>query len=160
MKHIVLISLCCIPLLMQAQSGFVVAGGDAAATGGSVSFSAGQAFFQTQAYGNGSLDGGMQQPIEIIITTVTEGVEGITPVISIYPVPVVDLLFLEVAQSDTQHLSYQLFDIKGRLLKQGPIRDVQTSIPMSGLDPALYFIRITHRSRTIHTFSILKTNQP
>ncbi len=88
MKNIFTLLLLCIPLIIQAQQGFVFAGGDATDASGSVSYSAGQVFFHTFSSGGGSLAEGLQQPYEISTITSIEEAEDIELLFSAYPNPV------------------------------------------------------------------------
>ena len=158
MKQLFALLLLCIPLLIQAQHGFVFAGGDATDASGAVSYSAGQVFFHTFSSGDGALAEGLQQPYEISTVTSIEEGEDIELRFSAYPNPVSDMLHLDVQDAQSKHLRYQLLDVNGRIVREAGIEDVQTFISMRALDPALYFLRITHENHTIKTFSILKTH--
>ena len=156
MKHILLLLLLCSPLLIKAQYGFVVTGGDVKGTEGSVSFSAGHIFLQTTSYGEGSLMMGIQHPHETVITSFIEIEDDVILHFVVYPVPAVDYLFLEVSERGTYNLSYQLFDLTGRLLKEDVIGDSHSRISLHGLDPAIYFIRIIHNNKVVEVMRILK----
>jgi len=158
MKQLFSLLLLCIPFLIQSQHGFVFAGGDATDASGAVSYSAGQVFFHTFSSGDGALAEGLQQPYEISIVTSIEEGEDIELRFSAYPNPVSDMLYLDVQDAESKDLQYQLLDFNGRILKEAGIEDVQTFISMQALDPAVYFLRITHENNTTKTFRILKTH--
>ncbi len=159
MKKILLLLLLFIfPLLMQAQQGFVSTGGDTSDTGGSLSFSAGEAFHQVDTYGDGSLSEGMQEPHEIIIVSISEEAEDMDLLLLAYPNPVRHMLILNAENAQRDDLHYQLLDLSGRMLKKAAIQDAETFISMQAFDPGLYLLKISSTNQTLKTFRILKTH--
>ena len=102
------------PFGLHAQVSVNAAGGNAAGDGGFVSFSVGQTAFSANAGLNGSVTQGVQQPYEISVLSVSENAENIN--LSVYPNPSTDYLYL-TSSDEISGLSYQLFDMNGRLLK-------------------------------------------
>ncbi len=143
---------------VRAQQGTASAGGEVEGNEGTVSYSIGQAFYHTISGDQGTVSEGMQQPYEISIVTSIEEGEDIELRFSAYPNPVSDMLYLDVQDAESKDLQYQLLDFNGRILKEAGIEDVQTFISMQALDPAVYFLRITHENNTTKTFRILKTH--
>ena len=81
---------------LNAQEAFPVAGGDAVGSGGSVSYTIGQVFYNTQIGTNGSIVQGVQQPYEISVVSGVKEAEGINLEITAYPNPTSDFLRLKV----------------------------------------------------------------
>ncbi len=98
----------------------------------------------------------MQQPFEISVVTAIEESKGINLKVSAYPNPTIDYLTLSVADFDATKLSYQLYDIGGKLLRSEKITSTQTSIVMSNLLPATYFVKIIGSNKELITFKIIK----
>lgn len=73
-----------------------------------------------------------------------------------YPNPVSDHLILDIKDLDGQNLSYILFDINGRVLRNKVITKNRLSIAMEDLLPATYFLRILNKQKEIKTFKIVK----
>ena len=105
---------------------------------------------------NGSVAQGVQQPFEISVVTGLEEAKGINLSVSAYPNPTTDFLNLKVGNYDNTNLSYQLFDISGKLLETKKLVGNQTNIVMSNLVPATYFVKVTDGNKEVKTFKIIK----
>ena len=141
---------------LQAQESVNATGGNALGSGGSVSYSVGQLTYQTHVGTNGSVAEGVQQPFEISIITEIKEAKGINLSVSAYPNPTTDYLQLKVESEKLKDLSYQLYDISGKLLQSEKITGSQTSIVMSNLVPATYFVKVIESNREVKTFKIIK----
>ena len=144
---------------LQAQESVNATGGNASGSGGTVSYSVGQVVYTTNIGTNGSVAQGVQQPYEISVVTGLEEAKGINLTVSAYPNPTTDYLTLEVDASTTlsiQSMAYQLYDMQGKLLQSEKITSNQTSIVMSNLVPATYFVKVTESNKEVKTFKIIK----
>ncbi len=124
-----------------------------------MSYTVGQVVYTTNTGTNGSVAQGVQQPFEISVVTGIEEAKGITLQCSAYPNPTTDFLTLKVDASTSlsiQSMEYQLFDINGKLLENKKVEDDETSIVMSNLVPATYFLKIIQNNKEIKTFKIIK----
>ena len=155
------LKLCAILLLgmgipgLQAQESSNATGGDAVGSGGSASYSVGQLVYTTNTGATGSVAQGVQQAFEIS-TLGIEGMEELNIVISAYPNPTADFLTLAVTDVDISDLSFQMFDIHGRLLMSQNITNNQTSIEMGKLPVATYFVKVKQGDKEVKTFKIVK----
>ena len=141
---------------LQAQESINATGGNASGGGGSVSYSVGQVVYTTNTGTNGSVAQGVQQPYEISVVTGIEEAEGIYLSVTAYPNPTTDYLTLRIDEFEISNLSYQLYDMNGKLLQNEKIAGNQTSIVMSNLVPATYFVKVVQGNREIETFKIIK----
>jgi len=144
---------------IQAQNAVLATGGNATGSGGSVSYSFGQVFYTTNTGANGSVMQGAQQPYEIYVVTELIEAKGINLFISAYPNPTTDYLILEVNASTSlniQSIYYQLFDMSGKLLLNKKITDFKTSIFMTELFPASYFVHVIQGDKKVKSFKIIK----
>jgi hypothetical protein len=154
---------------VSAQTSVNATGGDASGSGGSASYSVGQVVYTTNTGTSGSVTQGVQQPYEISVVTGIEEAKGINLSVSAYPNPTTDLLQLKVypvgnsnrvESEKLKDLSYKLYDVTGKLLQNEKITGNQTSIVMSNLVPATYFLVVQTRhalsQQEIKTFKILK----
>ncbi len=142
----------------KAQQSINATGKNATGSGGSVSYSVGQVTYQTNTGANGSVAQGVQQPYEISVIGIDEA-KDINLSVSAYPNPTTDYLELKVDASTTlsiQSMSYQLFDMNGKLLKSEVISGSQTRIAMNNFVAATYFVKITKGNKEIKTFKIIK----
>ena len=147
---------------LQAQESVNTTGGDASGSGGSASYSIGQVMYQTETGIDGSVIEGVQQPYEISLVTGLEEATGINLSVSAYPNPAIDYLTLSTNDNvHTRHalsqLSFQLYDINGKLLQNGKITGNKTNIVMSNLVPATYFVKVVQGNKEVKTFKIIKT---
>jgi hypothetical protein len=141
---------------LQAQESMNTTGGDASGSAGSLSYSVGQAVYQTHTSTSGSVAEGVQQPYEISVVLAKREAVGITLSVSAYPNPTTDNLTLSVEAFELSNVSYQLFDINGRILQNGKIASELTSIAMGNLVSATYFIKVVKDNKEIKTFKIIK----
>lgn len=141
---------------LQAQESVNATGGNASGSGGSVSYSVGQVVYTTNAGTSGSVAQGVQQPYEISVVTGIEEAKGINLSVTAYPNPTTDFLQLKVENEKLKDLSYQLFDMSGKLLQNEKITSNQTSIVMSNLVPATYFVKVIQGNKEVKSFKIIK----
>lgn len=141
---------------LQAQTSFVATGADASGSGGSASYSVGQAIYTSNTVPNGSVAQGVQQAYEISVVTAIEEAKGINLSVTAYPNPTTDYLTLEVKEFELSNLNFQLHNMNGKLLQSGNIMGSQTSIFMSNLVPATYFVKVIQSKKEVKTFKISK----
>lgn len=141
---------------LKAQESVNSSGGNATGSGGTASYSVGQVVYSTNNGINGSVAQGLQQPFEISVVTAIEEAKGINLTVLAYPNPATDCLTLRVADFLARRLSYQLYDISGTLLEAKKLEGNLTSIGISNLVPATYFVKVTEGSTEVKTFKIIK----
>jgi hypothetical protein len=140
---------------LQAQQGLHTTGGDATGSGGSVSYSIGHVVYTTHSGTTGTMAQGVQHAYEILITT---GIEEtyINLEVSAYPNPTTDFLHLKIENNDYQKLSYQLYDLQGRLLQSDVLTNHLTTINMENLPGSTYFLSVSRNQKILKTFQITK----
>lgn len=144
---------------LQAQQTTVASGGEALGSGGSVSYTVGQVAYSTSIGTNGSVAQGVQQAYKISEETGIENTE-ISLDISAYPNPTSNYLSLKVDAStmlSSQSMSYQLYNMQGKLLKNSELTANETQIDMSGLVSSTYFVKVADGNKELKTFKIIKT---
>ena len=141
----------------NAQIAVIATGGDALSREGTVAYTIGQIIYTTNTGANGSVAQGVQQAFEISIVEGLLEVKGMNIKVSAYPNPTTDFLNLKVEKYDNANLSYQLFDMDGKLLETNKLKGDQTIIGMSHLASATYFVRIIQDNQKIKVFKIIKT---
>jgi hypothetical protein len=139
---------------VQAQETINATGGNAEGNGGTASYSFGQVFYTTNTGSAGSATQGVQQMYEIVEVTATDDAKVIH--LSAYPNPTTDYLNLRVEDKELKDLSFQLFDMSGKLLQSQQVNNSQTSIQMSEFVPAMYFIKVLQGSKEVKSFKIIK----
>jgi len=138
---------------LHAQESPTAAGGEATGSGGTASYSIGQVVYTTNTGTNGSVAQGVQQPFEIS-TTVGINETSIHLEMSVYPNPTTDYLTLKV--EDNSNLSYQLYDLQGKVIENKKVNANSTIITMEALPKATYFLRVTDNKNTVKTFKVIK----
>ena len=92
-------------------------GGEDSGIGGSISYSVGQIVYTTNTGTNGSESQGVQQPYEISVVTGLEESAGINLTLSAFPNPTTNVLQLKIENYSKENMSYQIYDINGKLLE-------------------------------------------
>jgi len=100
---------------------------------------------------------GVQQPFEISAVLGVDDLLGINLSLVAYPNPTTDFLNLTIANLNYKNLSYQLFDINGRLLAQKKLENNSNEITMKQFPSALYFLKIFNNQKLVKLFKIIKT---
>lgn len=142
-------------LIAQAQQAATATGGDASGSGGTVAYSIGQIWYTTNTEASGSVASGVQQAYEISIVLGTEN-HLLSIDLQVYPNPTTGHLHLKVEGESLNNLTYQLFDLSGRLIEHQKIASTTETIQMENLPSAVYFLKVTNDNQSIKTFKIIK----
>lgn len=131
-------------LFTIAFSGFsqeilMPAGGTAAGSGGSVSFSVGQTFFHTWEQTGWIISEGVQQPHEILIPI---GIEEKEMTFKVYPNPASTRIKVINDHQYPGPLSWKLSDLAGNEKNQGKIIDDETIIRIDEYPSGTYILSI------------------
>ena len=140
---------------LHAQETVPATGGDASGTGGSSSYTVGQVVYTTNTAISGSIAQGVQQPYEISISVGIEVTE-INLELMAYPNPTNNTLTLNIGNYDIEKLTYQLYDMQGKLLENKPVVNSSTTIAMKNLPVSTYLLNIQDNNSLIKTFRIVK----
>lgn len=148
----------------NAQESANAAGGDGFGSGGSISYSVGQAVYTTATGTKGLVASGVQQTYEISklkgagnreVSSVIDDLE-ISLNLSAFPNPTIDVLTLKIENYHNQNMVYRLIDLDGRLLKSELIKENNTNISMLGLASKIYLLQVLQDNQTINVFKIIK----
>lgn len=140
---------------LLAQETVLATGGDASGTGGTVAYSIGQVIYTTNTGATGTVRQGVQQPYEILTVGINETALNIS--LSIFPNPTTEYLTLQVKNYNNEKLSYQLFDIQGKLLGSKVITTSKTQINLSDLSTGTYLINVIQENIKVQAFKIIKS---
>lgn len=141
--------------MAQAQESVNASGGDATSSGGTVAYSVGQLVYTTNTSSSGTVSQGVQQAYEIYSVGIKETELNIS--LSVFPNPTADNLTLQISDYNNEKLSYQLFDLQGKLLNNGQVTAKQTQINTSSLPSANYFINVVNQeNKKVQSFKIIK----
>jgi hypothetical protein len=142
-------------LTANAQQATNAIGGDASGSGGTAAFSIGQVVYTTHTGSNGSVAQGVQQPYEISIILGVED-QQISLNMQTYPNPTNDNLQLKFESEKLQDLTFQLYDLTGKLIENKKITSTTENIRMENLSSATYFLKVTNNNQEVKTFKIIK----
>ena len=161
---LILFAGCCVPL--HGQQAVSTAGGNASGSGGTVSYTVGQAAYTTITNSNGSVAQGVQQPYEIFVLTGIEEARGVNLEWSAYPNPARDYLKLSLKNPgdsglNLENLSYQLYNMQGKLLLNNKLDGGESTISMQNFSSGTYILKVTEKhgsksQRELKTFKIIK----
>jgi len=138
---------------LHAQETVSTTGGNATGVGGSLSYTVGQVFYSTNTGTTGSVLQGVQQPFEIY-TTVGIHETDINLELSVYPNPTTNYLILKV--EELEGITFQLFDLQGKVIENKKVMEMNTSIIMEELPKATYILKIAKNNKPVKTFKIIK----
>lgn len=141
---------------LKAQEVIPATGGNASGSGGTASYTVGQVVYTTNTEANGSVAQGVQQAYEISVVKGIEEAKDITLECTVYPNPTTDLLTLNIENYDVKNLSYQLFNISGKLLENKKLTSNETTIKMENRVAAVYFLKVMDNQQEIKTIKIIK----
>ncbi|HPM90688.1 MAG TPA: T9SS type A sorting domain-containing protein [Tenuifilaceae bacterium] len=140
---------------LHAQESVNATGGDATGSGGTVAYSVGQVAYTTNTDASGTVSQGVQQVYEIFTVGINETELNIS--LSVFPNPTANNLTLQISDYNNEKLSYQLYDMQGKLLNNGQLTAQQTQINTSSLPPATYFINVVNQeNKKVQSFKIIK----
>lgn len=140
---------------LHAQQAAVATGGDAAGTGGSISYSVGQPAYTTLGAAGGTVAQGVQQPYEISVSTgVDERAASFT--LAAGPNPATDALDLAISGTVPAQLQYTLRNTAGQLITRERIASDRTRIAMNGLATGVYLLDVSGPDGLLRTFRIVK----
>ena len=140
---------------LYAQETVPATGGDASGNGGSSSYTVGQVVYTTNTGANGSVAQGVQQPYEIS-TTVGLEITEINLELVAYPNPTNNALTLSIGNYNNEKLTYQLYDMQGKLLDSKQVVNSNTTIEMQELRASTYLLIVLDNNSLIKTFRIVK----
>ena len=156
-KLIYIYFLCCFNIaLLPAQETIPSSGGNAAGSGGSVSYTVGQITYQTFSGTINSIAQGVQQPYEISVVTAIENTEGITLEYKVYPNPTRGLFKLIIQPFDDENLRFRLYDLNGVLLQDKKVESEETIISLERFSSSMYFLKVIKDNMEVKIFKIIK----
>lgn len=138
-----------------SQRDVVASGGQASGSGGSVSYSIGQIDYITSTGSGGTVTQGVQQPYEIFVISGIEE-KNISVSVSAYPNPTTDFITLDVSKPEIKNSNYILYDVNGRIIKEGIVTQKSTSIEINDLQASVYFLEVKINNEKVKQFKIVK----
>jgi hypothetical protein len=144
----------CSLVSLQGQEIVATAGNFYKNPSGSMVYTIGEGITGTFNGGQIILTQGMHQPI-ITITSINKQ-SGLNFSITAFPNPANDFIKLKVEKENIRGMQLELFDEHGKVLISRAVKSNITEIPMNGLSPSTYVIRVLQDNMEIKTFLIIK----
>ncbi len=144
-----------LPTIAFGQEAIPATGSEATGSGGTVSYTVGQVVYTTNTGTNASVAQGVQQPYEIS-TSVGIEVTEINLELITYPNPTNNALTLNIGNYNNEKLTYQLYDMQGKLLDSKQVVNNNTTIGMQNLPTSTYLLNVLGNNALIKTFRIIK----
>ena len=90
------------------------------------------------------------------VSTVEVKEAELTPSLSVFLNPTNDYITLQINDHNHQKLTYQLFDMWGKIVLKETIFGKQTQFDMSRLLAATYFIQVNQENKKVQSFKIIR----
>jgi hypothetical protein len=136
----------------RAQEIISNSGGYFENSNGSISMTIGEPIIETFSNGTNILTQGFQQSRLSAVSIFELEDSGIS--ISIAPNPSSGYLRMNV--NLYKDLNYQLFDLNGKMIKEGNLYSNETDLSFSDCVDAVYILKISRYGKIIQTFQIIK----
>ncbi len=130
------------------------AGGEATNNAGSFSWTMGETVINTIEGTGNRITQGFQQG-NLHASTGIDKSEDFGVEMKVYPNPTKDYLTVET-QKQSGNLVFALYDINGRMLKNGGVEASRFDINLSSYPPGSYILQILHNSDLVKSFNIVK----
>ena len=141
---------------VQAQETISVTGGNTSDSGGSVSWTVGQIVYQTHSGTNVLVSEGVQQYVESeTVLGLEQSIEQ-PELVSVFPNPVAEYFTIKLNDFKASTYTFQLFDIKGKLIQSKNLVANETVVQVRDLVPAYYLLKITNRENEEQIIKIIK----
>ena len=140
---------------LHAQTSFNAVGDEASGTEGSLSYTVGQAVYGTYTGSNGSVAQGIQQTYDITALLGAE-ISAIKLELVAYPNPIQETLTLKINNYKNEKLTYQLYDLHGKLWDSQSVKGAHTQLDMNNLAVGTYLLSIQDEELLVKTFRIIK----
>jgi len=97
---------------------------------------------------------GFNQPV--ITTSIIKVNEGLDFPIVIYPNPAVSFLKLSIDKEDVSGLSFNIYDMSGKLIYRQNIEYKITDVPIKSMIKGSYLLEVENRDKVLIVFKVIK----
>lgn len=153
-KNIIIILLSSFTLIIHSQENFTSAGTNILNSEGSISFSIGQIFYETNTDTSSFEIQGLQQPLEFNILQINE-INDFNA--TVYPNPTTDILYISSIDNENKLVKYTLSTIEGKVLEEKTIENEHLiQIDLKNYNLPLVLLRIENKDLSTNSFIIIK----
>lgn len=139
---------------LNAQQSINATGSNSQSANGSVSYSVGQVFYETNTSVTGNTAQGVQQPIEIY--TLDLNANSLEIDINVFPNPTSDQIIIDMKELNLTNVRYELIDIQGKKLQSNQINYSTYQIELETYPRATYLLTILQEDQPVKSFKIIK----
>lgn len=156
MKKIILLSWVLFAThFVYSQTTIASSGGIATGSAGISTYTIGQIVYSTHNQNNGSIEQGVQQAFEFQVLSILDiSLTNLT--LLTYPNPTSGDFVLSISDNFQDNLTYSLFDVQGKQLNNGVIRNSITQITIQNYKNGIYFLKVANPNSSIKVFKIIK----
>jgi hypothetical protein len=142
--------------LLQAQLQVIsTAGGVAENSNGSVSWTMGETVVGSFEGTNATITQGFQQG-NLVVSTGVKTPPDLEIQTRVYPNPVEDRLNVNIKNGENIELNYSLYNLEGKLLKNGLVESPSFSINLGEYPVGQYILKVKTEDELINSFNIVK----
>jgi hypothetical protein len=153
-KHLCTVMMLFAVFSIHAQQSAGAAGGDASAKSGTAAYASGVTSYTSDVGSRGSSTQGVQHAYEIF--KISDSKTFTDARFTMYPNPTEDLVNIATERSDFSSLSYQLYNLSGKLLSSGQLTGPTTPVAMKTFAAGTYVIRLLSKEQPVQSFKIIK----
>jgi hypothetical protein len=137
-----------------SQESINSSGTDIIGTGGNLSYSVGQIFYNSHESTSGTVNSGVQQTYEITNVGLSSNVDQTN--FSVFPNPVSENLTIS-SLNFTKSIRYNLYDSQGGLINNGNLFSNETIVNTSNLSSGTYYLNLYNKENNkTQSFKIIK----
>lgn len=142
---------------INGQGMVVSQGGDAIGSGGSISYTIGQSYYQSYMLGYASINEGMQQPFETYGSVKVLGAKSELEC-NVFPNPFTNYLIVEWhGLQNEMECSYTLLSLDGQVLDKNLLFGTKSIIDLSYYTHGVYFLNLLYNNNSkLKVFKIFK----
>lgn len=144
------ISIAC---LVRAQQAIAPAGAESAGGGGTVSWTVGQVAYEATLAPGGSVQRGVQQPYEWLVTSAPEAQE---PHVNVWPNPAGEAVQVSWDAPLPGPAHYALYTASGALVQQGAVTGTSLTVPLAAQASGTYLLLITAQGGPYNRITLQK----
>lgn len=139
---------------IHSQQSLNVGGGNISAASGSVSYSVGQVFYESNTTSAGTVSEGVQQAYEIYSLDIVQ--QDFKIEINVFPNPTKDYLIVDLKDVAYSNLSFELIDSQGKKIQSNVIKSSGFQIEMNSYPKATYLLNVLQGNILVKSFKIVK----
>lgn len=152
-KYVITFFVLFVITIIQAQEAVVSSGGEASGADGTFSFSIGQIVYSANINNDGYESQGVQHAI-MVYPLSNSNLLALNAVA--YPNPAKDLIVLSIGNSSVTDLSYIIYDINGRIIREKSLNQQTTQIPLQNLESGVYLLKLNQNNIGVKIIKIIK----